>query len=122
MPCLLVFRKNFPQSISKVWTGDKIFCVVVKNILKMPLTCGQKQTLFVNRSYRFSSIFRKSSLSIIETNLKQTVKKVSFQIIKKSVWNGQWPLGAFFCIMSLLSKCLKCISLPFCCEGRELLL
>ena len=122
MPCLLVFRKNFPQSISKVWTGDKIFCVVVKNILKMSLTCGQKQTLFVNRYYRFSSIFRKSSLSIIETNLKQTVKKVSFQIIKKSVWNGQWPLGAFFCIMSLLSKCLKCISLPFCCEGRELLL
>ena len=49
----------------------------------MSLTCGQKQTLFVNRSYRFSSIFRKSSLSIIETNLKQTVKKVSFQIIKK---------------------------------------
>ena len=122
MPCLLVFRKNFPQSISKVWTGDKIFCVVVKNILKMSLTCGQKQTLFVNRYYRFSSIFRKSSLSIIETNLKQTVKKVSFQIIKKKCLERPMATRCIFCIMSLLSKCLKCISLPFCCEGRELLL
>lgn len=120
MPCLLVFRKNFPQSISKVWTGDKIFCVVVKNILKMSLTCcEQKQTLFVNRSYRFSSIFRKSSLSIIETNLKQTVKKVSFQIIKKSVWNGQWPLGAFFVLCHCFLNVWNVLAYPSVVKGEN---